>query len=112
MPAIPKKKPSQTVWLAKWDHKHGEDISIHTTEEGAGKQCTTWARQALEDWATPEELEFYSDLTDDDLIAAWPEITGETEFLFVEDHILYGPEVWDEMQGKSIKEIDVFETPK
>ena len=112
MPAIPNKKTSETVWLAKWDHKHGEDISIHTTEEGAGKQCATWAREALEDWATPEEFEFYNNLTDDDLIAHWPELTGETEFLFVEDHALYGAEVWDEVSEKTIKSVDVFETPK
>jgi hypothetical protein len=112
MPAIPKKETSETVWLAKWDHKHGEDISIHTTEEGAGKQCATWAREALEDWAIPEELEFYKYLPDDDLIAHWPELTGETEFLFVEDHILYGAEVWDEVSEKTIKSVDVFEIAK
>ena len=97
MPAIPKKKTSQIVWAAKWEHKHGEDISLHTTEEGAGKQCALWAREALEEWATPEELSSYNDLTDDDLLARWPELTGETEFLFVEDHVLHGPDVWDEV---------------
>mgnify|MGYP005829867455 CR=1 FL=1 len=108
MPAIPKSKTYETVWLAKWDHKHGEDISIHTTEDGARKQLVTWARGVLEDW----QDDSYKNVSDKDLLDNWPEITGETEFLFVEDHILYGPEVWDEMQGKSIKEIDVFEAPK
>jgi len=108
MPAIPKKKTSQTVWVAKWEHKHGDDIAIHATEEGARKQLVTWARGVLEDW----QDDSYKNVSDKDLLDNWPEITGETEFLFVEDHILYGPEVWDEMQGKSIKEIDVFEAPK
>ena len=111
MPAIPKKKTSETVWVAKWEHKHGDDIAIHATEEGAGKQCATWAREVLGEWATPEELSFYNDLTDDDLIAAWPEITGETEFLYVEDHILYSADVWEEVSEKTIKSVDVFETP-
>ena len=104
MPAIPKTKTSQTVWAAKWEHKHGEDISLHTTEEGAGKQCALWARQALEEWATPEELSFYNDVADDDLLARWPELTGETEFLFVEDHVLHGPEVWDEVWDEGNEE--------
>ena len=115
MPAIPKKKTSQTVWIAKWEHKHGEDISIHTTEEGAGKQCATWAREALEEWATPDEhleLTFYNDLTDDDLIARWPELTGETEFLYVEDHLLHGPEIWDEVWDEAKDEPKTLEEPK
>ena len=119
MPAVPKTKTSETVWLAKWEHKHGEDISLHTTEEGARKQLVAWARETLEEWHIDGKQ--YSSLDwdqehptfdDDALIEAWPELTGETEFLYVEDHILYGAEVWDEMQEKTIKSVDVFETPK
>ena len=119
MPAIPKKKTSETVWAAKWEHKHGEDISLHTTEEGARKQLVAWARETLDGWHIDGKQ--YSSLDwdqehptfdDDALIEAWPELTGETEFLYVEDHILYGAEVWDEMQEKTIKSVDVFETPK
>ena len=94
MLAIPKTKKSQTVWAAKWEHKHGEDISLHTTEEGARKQLVAWARGTLEDW----QADSYKNVNDKDLVANWCEITGETEVLYVEDHVLYGPEVWDEVQ--------------
>jgi len=103
MPAVPKTKTSQTVWIATWDHKHGVDLSVHNTEEGAAKQCAAWARGALEEWATPEELEYYNNLTDDDLISHWGEISGETEFFEVRRNLLHGPEVWDEVWEKTIK---------
>ena len=100
MPAIPKKKTSETVWVAKWEHKHGDDIAIHATEE--------WARTVLEDFDDWEGR--YAALSDVALIEKWSDITGETEFLYVEDHILYGPEVWEEVSEKTIKSVDVFET--
>jgi len=111
MPAIPKTKTSQTVWVAKWDHKHGEDLTLHTTEEGAGKQCAAWAREELESWATPEELDFYKNLSDDDLISQWGELTGEHEYFSVEDHMLHSADVWEEVSEKTIKDVDVFEFP-
>jgi len=48
-------------------------------------------------------------LSDDALIEKWPDITGETEFLYVEAHILYGPEVWDKVWEKTIKDVDPFD---
>ena len=92
MPAIPKKTTPRTVWVAKWEHKHGEDLAIHTTEEGARKQLVAWAREALDDW----QDESCKNVSDHDLVANWREITGETEALYVEDHVLYGAEEWNE----------------
>ena len=112
MPAIPKKKTSQTVWIATWDHKHGVDMSVHTTEEGAGKQCAAWARGSLEEWATPEELDFYTNLSDDDLISKWGEISGETEFFEVRRNLLHGPDIWDEVWDEAKDEPKVSEDPK
>ena len=103
MPAIPKTKKSQTVWAAKWEHKHGEDISLHTTEEGARKQLVAWARGSLDGWN--------ADANDQDLVDNWCEITGETEALYVEDHILHSADVWEEVSEKTIKDVDVFEFP-
>jgi len=107
MPAIPKKKTSQTVWAAKWEHKHGEDISLHTTEEGARKQLVAWARETLDGWHIDGKQyssldvcgEEHPTFDDDALIKAWPELTGETEFLCVEDHVLHGPDIWDEAKA-------------
>ena len=120
MPAIPKTKTSETVWAAKWEHKHGEDISLHTPEERARKQLVAWARETREEWHIDGKQyssldvcgEEHPTFDDDALIEAWPELTGETEFLYVEDHTLYGPEVWEEVSEKTIKNVDVFETPK
>jgi len=109
MPVIPKKKASQTVWVAKWEHKHGDDIAIHATEESARKQLVAWARTALEDYDDWEGR--YASLSDDALIEKWSDITGETEFLYVEDHILHSADVWDEVSEKTIKDVDVFEIP-
>jgi len=109
MPVIPKKKTSQTVWVAKWEHKHGDDIAIHATEEGAQKQLVVWAHAALEDFDDWEGR--YAALGDDDLIEKLSDNTGETEFLYVEDHILYGADVWEEVSEKTIKDVDVFEFP-
>jgi hypothetical protein len=111
MPAIPKTKASQTVWVAKWEHKHGEDISIHTTEEGARKQLVAWARGTLDEWHIDGKQyssldvcgEEHPTFDDDALIKAWSELTGETEVLYVEDHILYGPKGWDEVRENTIK---------
>ena len=97
MPAIPKTKASQTVWVAKWEHKHGEDLAIHTTEEGARKQLVAWARETLDDWCSDPKDDWdkeHAALDDAALIEAWREITGETESLYVEDHLLYSADAW------------------
>mgnify|MGYP003127357474 CR=1 FL=1 len=100
MLASPKTKTSQTVWAAKWEHKHGEDISIHTTQEGAQKQLVAWARETLEDWSSDPQDEWdkeHAKLDDENLIKAWTDITGGSEFLYVEDHVLHSANVWEEV---------------
>ena len=87
MPAIPKKK-QQTIYLAIWDHKHGQDVSAHTTEEGARKQLVDWARDALLEWQTHEEESYYGNMRDSDLLGCWSEITGDTEFFRVDEALL------------------------
>ena len=89
MPQLPigmkKVRKPQTIFLAVWEHKHGQDVSAHTTKEGAFKQCTKWAREALEDW----QDDSYKKYTDEDLFWGWPEITGETEFLTINETLLH-----------------------
>ena len=70
----------KTIYLAMHDHKHGMDVTAHTTEESAKKWCVSVMRETLEDW-------WYNnldDLTDTELWQAWSEITGDTEFFSVE----------------------------
>jgi len=75
------------IFLAVWDHKHGQDVSAHTTEEGADKQLVLWARDNLEEWVYPKDDwdNYYADLNDGALIKAWPEVTGDTEFFRVDE---------------------------
>ena len=79
----------QQIYLAQWDHKHGQDISAHTTHDGAAKQCVEWARDALEEWMPyAPDGEEYSSLNDEELVANWGEITGYTEFFKVDSLLL------------------------
>jgi len=93
MPQLPiglkRKRKPQTIFLAVWEHKHGQDVSAHTTEDGAQKQLVAWARDSLEEWTWPKENHPYTDYTDEDLIGSWPEITGETEFLRIDETLLH-----------------------
>jgi len=76
---------TQEIYLATWDHKHGLDHSIHKSHEGAFAQLIQWAREALEEWGSAGD---YVDYTDKELISNWPKISGETEFMWVEDYKL------------------------
>lgn len=64
------------IYALLWDHKHGQDISLHKTAKGASNQRVRWMKEALAEW---QELS-YNDLSDSELVAKWPEITGWTEF--------------------------------
>ena len=101
MPAIPKRQ--QSVYLAKWDHKHGQDISAHTTEDGAYNQCIQWARDTLEDWGG----DLYENISDAELFSNWTEITGYNEFFEVDELPLHD----DGQQKSDTQSVDVFETP-
>ena len=74
----------QTVFIAIWEHKHGEDMSVHSTRGAAWTQCVEWARGALE----VQQDNSYENYTDEDLFWAWPEITGDTEFLTIRETTL------------------------
>tara|TARA_Y100001973_G_scaffold73854_1_gene107782 strand:- start:75 stop:350 length:276 start_codon:yes stop_codon:yes gene_type:complete len=78
----------KTIWLATWDHKHGQDVSAHLSESSARKQCVAWMRGCLNanEWRgflSPDEEERYKSLNDTDLFNAWGEITAYTEFMSV-----------------------------
>ena len=74
------------VFLALWDHKHGQDMSAHTTEEGAFNQCVQWARGTVEEWEgfADEGEAVYAELSDKELFSSWGDITGHTEFFTIE----------------------------
>ncbi len=74
-----------TIFLAKWLHKHGEDVAAFYEEDAAYKQCVLWMRETLADWTDGQ-----SDYTDDALFDSWTEITGENEFMSVEPLEVHG----------------------
>ena len=80
------------VFLALWDHKHGQDMSAHTTAEGAFNQCVLWARETIEHWTrhADEDEAAYAEFSDEELFNSWGDITGHTEFLTVETLDLLG----------------------
>jgi hypothetical protein len=83
------------IYLATWAHKHGQDISAHTTEVGAQKQLVAWARETLEDWMWPNENHPYTEYTDEDLIGNWGEISGDTEFFTIQELALNEDESYE-----------------
>ena len=80
------------VFLAVWKHKHGEDLSLHRSVETARAQLAEWGREALYDWlwaGNDEEAErlkrHYDGFSDKTLVARWSNITGDNEFMTVEE---------------------------
>jgi hypothetical protein len=74
------------VFLALWDHKHGQDMSAHTSEQGAFNQCVQWARETVEEWEgfADGTTIYYAELSDKELFSSWSDITGHTEVMTVE----------------------------
>ena len=81
----------KTIFCAVWEHKRGQAVSAHTTREGAFKQCVTWARNELTSEARYSKTD-HRVLSDSDLIESWPEITGDTEFIHVNELLLHKDE--------------------
>jgi hypothetical protein len=83
---------AKTIYLAVWDHKHGQDVSAHTTENGAFNQCVQWARCTVEEWEARswQKVGGIAELSDEELFNSWGDITGDTEFFRVEPTQLHG----------------------
>lgn len=77
----------KTIFLAVWDHKHGQNVAAHTTENGARKQLVAWARDALSDWLDYGDKD-YAKMSDSDLLDNWGEISGYTEYFEVQGVLL------------------------
>ena len=74
----------KTIYLAMHDHKHGMDVTAHTTEESAKDWCICVMREDLK-----ERGSNYLHATDDELWSNWPIISGETEFFSIEPTLLH-----------------------
>ena len=76
----------ETVWVVSYDHKHGLDISIHKTQEGAERWAIGLVERYREDFSGPESE--FTRMTNEQLLTYWTEYTGENEFIFVEKYLL------------------------
>tara|TARA_Y100001973_G_C5060288_1_gene262314 strand:- start:268 stop:582 length:315 start_codon:yes stop_codon:yes gene_type:complete len=81
------------IYLAHWNYSDGNDVSAHTTETGAFKQCVRWMRETLDEWHPPGswDRDHYSKMSDNDLLSLWPEIT-DGEYMSVDKVILHREE--------------------
>jgi len=74
-----------TVYLAEYEHNHGSDYSVHTTQEGA----QNWFRDIVFDWKSecldPDDEDPYNEFSLDELIESWGEVTGHTEFFNIHE---------------------------
>lgn len=71
------------VFLLKFDHKHGMDITVHRSETGAWVHAINYMRGTALEWGEEHEVEH---LSDDELWSFWTELSGETEFFSIEEY--------------------------
>jgi hypothetical protein len=75
----------KNIYVALWTHEQGQEISVHTTKDGAYEQCIAWANESLnkkED--VGQQINEFVNYTNSELCANWCEITNYTEFLRVD----------------------------
>ena len=65
--------------LVEYQHKHGTDFFLCDSWETAGKAAESLVAQYREEWAIDE------DLTDEDCIDCWGDLTGWNEFINLHD---------------------------
>ena len=76
----------EEVYICTYEHKHGEDTSVHWTMEGAEAYLRQLARENLEEWG--EDIARYGDDVDvwNKVWRNWHDIAGMTEFMRIEVH--------------------------
>ena len=76
--------PETTVCLATYEHKHGDDQSIHRTIEGAEAHLREIAKENLEEWG--EDTAQHGDDVEawNEVWRNWHDMTGMTEFMRIE----------------------------
>lgn len=94
-----------TVYVLKYDHKHGTDLSVYLNEDdawvGAGHLMLEWVANLCEgeDYASAEAvLDLLEKGEYGEAASKWPVLAGDTEFIEVEAVKVYPspPEVTKE----------------
>jgi len=79
-----------TLYAAIWDHKNGQDMTIHATEKSALTLLVKAAKIEIKNWIeSSEERLPFCNMSDKDLLESWGEITGWNEFMTIEPHALW-----------------------
>tara|TARA_R110002012_G_scaffold292704_1_gene487972 strand:+ start:95 stop:358 length:264 start_codon:yes stop_codon:yes gene_type:complete len=79
-----------TVCIAVYEHKHGDDMSVHRTIEGAEAELREIARENLDNWG--EDPDKYANMSveeQDELCRNWHDMTGMSEFMKIEVRTLH-----------------------
>ena len=73
-----------TVCIAVYEHKHGDDMSVHRTIEGAEAHLREIAKENLEEWG--EDTAQHGDDVEawNEVWRNWHDMTGMTEFMRIE----------------------------
>ena len=76
--------PENTVCLATYEHKHGDDMSVHRTIAGAEAYLRELAKENLEEWG--EDAAQYGDDVEawNEVWRNWHDIAGMPEFMRIE----------------------------
>ena len=72
------------VCIAVYEHKHGDDMSVHRTIEGAEAHLREIAKENLEEWG--EDTAQHGDDVEawNEVWRNWHDMTGMTEFMRIE----------------------------
>ena len=79
-----------TVCIAIYEHKHGEDMSVHRTIAGAEANLREIARENLEVWG--EDLDEWANMSieeQDEFCRNWHDMAGMSEFMRIEVRTLH-----------------------
>ena len=84
-----KEEQETTVCIAIYEHKHGEDMSVHRTIAGAEAHLRELARENIEEWG--EHPSKYGDDGEEwnEVWRNWHDIAGMNEFMKIEVRTLH-----------------------
>ena len=76
-----------TVCIAVYQHKHGEELSVFRTLEGAKSHLREIAKEFYEGWS--QDVPHIGDTEAwDEIVENWHEMAGWTEFMRIEARTL------------------------
>ena len=83
------------VWVVEYDHKHGVDITVYSSEKAA-QQCM---EEIVENWR--DDFNVPEDVSNADAIEKWADYSGGTEYLRCNKQNVYkeAPGVEDDVQA-------------